>query len=282
MKKEKTASAVRRADIASVSVVIPCYRCARTIERALTSVAVQTVRPAEVILVDDASGDDTWSVLTELAKAYPGWIKLLRFEENQGAASARNAGWAAATQAYVAFLDADDSWNTEKLHVQYAYMRNNPEVSLCGHRCVWLQDGEVLPVLQKEFHSTKISATSLLFKNAFFTPSVMLKRDIRHRFQKGKRFAEDFLLWQQIAFSGLNVVRIESPLAYIHKSPYGAGGLSAQLWRMESGELSNFVTLYRAGSINAPLHVAAILFSVLKFIRRLLLAQLSGLSKMLS
>ena len=273
---------IKKDAIAPVSVVIPCFRCGKTIRRALTSIVQQSKVPAEIILVDDASGDDTWSELTELANAYPGWIKLLRFEENQGAASARNAGWAAATQAYVAFLDADDSWNTEKLHVQYAYMRDNPEVSLCGHRCVLLQDEEALPVLQERFHSTKINATSLLFRNAFFTPSVMLKRDIRHRFQKRKRFAEDFLLWQQIAFSGLNVVRIESPLAYIHKSPYGAGGLSAQLWRMETGELGNFVTLYRAGSINTPLYVAASLFSMIKFVRRLLLARLSGLSKMWS
>lgn len=271
---------IKEGEFVPVSVVIPCFRCGQTIRRALTSVVQQSKVPAEVILVDDASGDDTWSVLTELANAYPGWVKLLRFEENQGAASARNAGWAAATQAYVAFLDADDSWNTEKLHVQYAYMCNNPEVSLCGHRCVLLQDGEVLPVLQKRLHSTRINAASLLFRNAFFTPSVMLKRDIRHRFQNGKRFAEDFLLWQQIAFSGLNVVRIESPLAYIHKPPFGAGGLSAQIWRMERGELSNFITLYRAGSINAPLYVTAVLFSMLKFIRRLLLARLSDLSKM--
>jgi len=264
---------------APVSVVIPCYKCSSTIERALSSVAGQTLRPAEVILVDDGSGDETSGVLETLKDKYGDWIHIVELPLNVGAASARNAGWNVATQPYIAFLDSDDSWNTEKLHVQYAYMRNNPEVSLCGHRCVLSQDGEALPVLQKRFDSTKINATSLLFRNAFFTPSVMLRRDIRHRFQKGKRFAEDFLLWQQIAFSGLNVVRIESPLAYIHKSPYGAGGLSAQLWRMETGELCNFLTLYRAGSINAPLYVAAILFSMIKFIRRLLLARLSGLSK---
>lgn len=267
---------------APVSVVIPCYQCSSTIERALSSVARQTLRPAEVILVNDGSGDETSDVLHALKHEYGEWVRILELPLNVGAASARNAGWNVATQSYIAFLDSDDSWNTEKLHVQYAYMRDNPEVSLCGHRCVLLQDREVLPVLQKRFYLTKISATSLLFRNAFFTPSVMLKRDIQHRFQKGKRFAEDFLLWQQIAFSGLNVVRIESPLAYIHKPPYGAGGLSAQLWRMESGELSNFVTLYRAGSINVQLYVTAILFSMIKFIRRLLLARLSDLSKMRS
>ena len=55
--------------MAPVSVVIPCYRCSLTIGRALASIAQQSMKPVEVILVDDASGDDTWVVLTKLATA---------------------------------------------------------------------------------------------------------------------------------------------------------------------------------------------------------------------
>ena len=56
---------------APVSVIIPCFRCTKTIARALASVAAQTLRPAEVILVDDASGDGTRAVLHELQAYYP-------------------------------------------------------------------------------------------------------------------------------------------------------------------------------------------------------------------
>ena len=63
---------------ASVSVVVPCFRCTDTIERAIASVAAQTVVPEEVILVDDASGDGTRMLLHEISRRYaPGWIKLV-------------------------------------------------------------------------------------------------------------------------------------------------------------------------------------------------------------
>ena len=79
---------------APVSVVIPCWRCSDTVGRAVASVAAQTLRPKEVILVDDGSGDETYSVLCDLADAYePHWIKVLALEQNGGAGWARNAGW---------------------------------------------------------------------------------------------------------------------------------------------------------------------------------------------
>jgi glycosyltransferase involved in cell wall biosynthesis len=264
-----------------VSVVIPCYRCARTIKRAIDSVFQQTQKPIEVILVDDASGDDTLSALLDLEKKYAGWIQVIKLNENLGAASARNSGWAMATQPYISFLDADDSWHPEKLCIQYEFMGSNQEVMLSGHRCILLDDGVIMPNLPEDLHTTKISASSLLFKNAFSTPTVMLKREVTFRFQEGKRFAEDFLLWQQIAFSGLQVVRIESPLAYVHKPLYGISGLSMHLWEMEKGELSNFITLYRDGGINLILYVVATLFSIIKYFKRVLVTLLNKLSKLL-
>lgn len=260
--------------IVPVSVIIPCFRCTETIKRAISSVLQQISMPTEVILVDDASGDETLAVLREFEQQYPDWIKVIALAENQGAASARNAGWAKASQSYIAFLDADDSWHPEKLCIQYEYMRKNPDITLCGHQCALLRDSESPPALPKNLQVTKISAGSLLLKNAFSTPTVILKRDIPFRFREGVRYSEDILLWQQIAFAGLQVVRIESPLAYVHKPFYGAGGLSAQLWKMEKGELSNFVVLYQAGSIGFLQCAVAILFSIIKFSKRLLVTTL--------
>lgn len=268
-------------DTVPVSVVIPCFRCTHTIQRAIDSVIKQTRKSAEVILVDDAGEDGSLQILQDLEQTYPDWIKVIALSENQGAASARNAGWAAAAQPYIAFLDADDSWHPEKLRIQYEYMLHNPDVAVSGHQCIWLPDCEILPALPKNFLLTKISANGLLFKNAFSTPTVMLKRDIPFRFQDGKRFAEDLFLWQKIAFSNFQVMRIESPLAFVHKPLYGAGGLSAQLWKMEKGELSNFVALYQTCSINFLLYAAATFFSIIKFIKRLLMTGLIGLAKLL-
>lgn len=256
--------------VVPISVVIPCYRCSQTIERAVHSVKNQTESPAEIILVDDASGDETLGVLKGIAQQYPEFYKIVALKNNGGAASARNAGWAIATQPYIAFLDADDTWHPEKLRIQYGYLKSNPEVVLCGHQCILSSEGSEPRMLPKSTPTKIISSRSLLFRNAFSTPTVMIKRDIPFRFSDGTRYAEDVQLWQQIAFSDLSIVRIEMPLAYIHKAAYGVGGLSANMMKMEMGELDNFLLLHQQKKIGSTLLLLACVVSVIKFFKRLL------------
>jgi len=258
-----------------VSVVIPCYRCAGTIARAVDSVFTQSCRPAELFLIDDCSADGTLETLFRLRDSYPqAWITVISLSQNKGPASARNAGWDAATQPYVAFLDADDSWHPEKLRMQYLLMSSNPDIVLCGHRCLHLQEGDQPPNIQEFYDATEIRARHLLFANAFSTPTVMLRRSLTFRFADGQRWAEDFFLWQRIACEGLRIVRLELPLAYIHKAVYGAGGLSGQLFEMEKGELHNLKWLYKAQKIGFFLYVLASGLSLAKFLKRLVLARI--------
>lgn len=265
---------------APISVVVPCFRCSSTIERAIDSVAAQTIPPFEVILVDDASGDQTRSALEAISGRYKaGWIKLVLLNQNVGAASARNAGWAVATQPYIAFLDSDDSWHSEKLAIQYGYMRDNPNIALSGHQCALFKKATTEMKASSNWNVTNISARSLLFRNAFSTPTVMLKSEVALRFQEGQRCAEDVFLWQKLAFLGMKVIRIETPLAYVHKPLYGVSGLSAQLWKMEQGELSNFASLRESKTIGWPLFFIATSFSCIKFIRRIILTKIIGRKK---
>lgn len=266
----------RYGDTVPVSTVIPCFRCARTIGRALESVFQQSQVPAEIILVDDASNDDTLQVLLQFEREKPEWIKVVSLKENSGAASARNAGWALATQTYIAFLDADDTWHPEKLRIQYEFLKSNPGVSLCGHLCA--ESGvDALSSINACFRITNISAMELLFKSAFSTPTVMLKREMSCRFPEGMRYAEDAFLWQQIAFSGMSVVRMEVQLAYLYKARYGFGGLSSNMWKMEQGELGNFYEHYKAERIGIILLSIISAFSLIKYIKRMLVL---GLIKM--
>jgi glycosyltransferase involved in cell wall biosynthesis len=260
---------IKHGEFATVSVVIPCYRCGKTIVRALASVVQQSKLPAEVILVDDASGDDTWAVLTELEKAYPGWIKLLRLENNQGAASARNAGWAVASQLYIAFLDADDTWHPRKIEIQYGYMNANPDVVLCGHGYRLLNQN-ILPdwtVVQGD--AERIRKWTLILSNKFVTPSVMVRRDVGQRFVERQRYMEDHMLWLKIICSGGRVAKLPAELAAIYKEPFGVTGLSAQVWLMERGDLGNYRRLYREKYIESYQFAALGAYSVLKYVRRL-------------
>ncbi|MDD2918625.1 glycosyltransferase family 2 protein [Rhodoferax sp.] len=259
-------------DMAAVSVVVPCYRCARTLERAIASVAAQTQRPEEVILVDDASGDETREIMKKLSRQFEsGWIKLVFLDENVGAGSARNAGWSIASQPYVAFLDADDAWHFRKIEIQYGYMRALPDVVLCGHGFRLLKQG-VLPYWSVGLgHAREVSKWAMLVSNQFVTPSVMIKREVHHRFIERQRYMEDHMLWLRVVCAGDRVVKLPVALAAIYKDPFGVTGLSSRVWLMERSDLGNYRRLYRAGHVNAPQLGVLVAYSLLKYLRRLVI-----------
>lgn len=112
-----------------VSVVIPTYNHARFLAQAIESALGQTLRPFEVIVVDDGSTDDSARILSRYADR----IQVIR-QTNQGVATARNAGAAVASGDLLAFLDADDVWLPGKLEKQAQRFQADPELGLvhCG------------------------------------------------------------------------------------------------------------------------------------------------------
>ncbi|MFT3735704.1 MAG: glycosyltransferase family 2 protein [Rhodocyclaceae bacterium] len=250
-----------------VSVVIPCYRCAETLPRAVASVLAQTAQAAEIVLVDDASGDDTLACMQALQQAHPaGFVRLVSAVGNGGAGEARNLGWADATQAWIAFLDADDVWHPEKLARQFDWLQAHPQVVASVHRSVQVQEVALPAVLP----AWEISLSALLFANMIPTRSVMLRRDLSQRFPRGWRYAEDYMLWLDIVASGGRVAMLDVPMAFSFRPEFSAGGLSARLWKMESGELACYNNLRRQGRIGWPLWCAASAWSLLRYFKRLL------------
>lgn len=266
-------------DFAAVSVVIPCFRSGTTIRRAINSVMQQTLRPREVIIVDDASSDETPAVLHDIQREYPDLVRIILLQKNVGAASARNAGWRAATQPYVAFLDSDDSWHPDKLRIQYTHMAGHPELSVTGHLCEVAPNGNRSAPIQESFSIKEIKARQLVFRNYFSTPTVMVKRDLPVRFTEGKRYAEDHWVWQSNAFLGQRIVRLELTLAYLYKAPFGDDGLSANLVRMELGELDNLLRLWRQEHISFVCYSVAVALSLIKFCKRFIVTRLQRLAK---
>ncbi|MCD0504148.1 glycosyltransferase family 2 protein [Bordetella petrii] len=104
-----------------VSIVMPAYNARRFIGAAIESVLAQTCPDWELIIVDDASTDDT----AEVVRAYQRRDARIRYEKsvpNQGVAAARNRALDLARGRYVAFLDSDDLWEPAKLAQQMAFM----------------------------------------------------------------------------------------------------------------------------------------------------------------
>jgi glycosyltransferase involved in cell wall biosynthesis len=109
----------------SVSVVIPTFNRREFVCEAIDSVLAQTIRPAQVLIIDDGSEDGTEEALHRYGSA----ISYHR-QQNRGVSAARNLGLSLATGDYVALLDSDDKWHRHKLETQLAIMRRLPQLSL--------------------------------------------------------------------------------------------------------------------------------------------------------
>jgi teichuronic acid biosynthesis glycosyltransferase TuaG len=103
-----------------VSVVTPAFNSERTISRVIRSVAAQSGASFEHIIIDDGSNDATVEIVKGFISKYA-HIRLIE-QRNQGPGPARNTGISVADGEYIAFLDADDFWEKDKLALQLNYM----------------------------------------------------------------------------------------------------------------------------------------------------------------
>jgi glycosyltransferase involved in cell wall biosynthesis len=180
-----------------VSVVIPAHNSAITIERAVDSVLAQTVRPLEIIVVDDGSTDGT----VEALGRYGNDVTVLR-QRNRGAGEARNAGVAAASGRYVGFLDADDEWLPGKLEVQFRQLRRNTNAAVLSAAAAYIDNNGRLQSVGRARFSGRV-LHRLLHYNPIVTSSVILERDCLVSLGKWFRSelapSEDWELWLRLA-----------------------------------------------------------------------------------
>lgn len=117
---------------ADVSVVIPFHNREQYIDEAIQSVLAQTVKPLEIIVVNDASDKESRQRLDHWA----GVCRIIDLKKNVGPAAARNEGIRQAKGQFIAFLDDDDLWLPQKLELQLRYMQEHPDCALlCSN--VW-------------------------------------------------------------------------------------------------------------------------------------------------
>jgi len=254
--------------VADVSVVIPCFNSESTVIRAIESVAFQTCLPAELIVIDDASSDGTVEVVKNFIRSYEGQmaVVLKMCLKNSGPSITRNIGWDMARHSYVAFLDSDDEWRSDKIEIQYRWMASNHQCVLSGHKCLYPGASRAD---NDDMCFKKVDPWRILVSNPFPTPSVMIKRDVSFRFDTRLKRLEDQLLWAEISLSGHGCYFSPVPMTFVHKKAYGAGGLSASLIKMEIGELMMYKILYEKKYISFFQFLFFEIFSIMKFARRL-------------
>jgi len=178
----------------NISVIIPAYNAARFLPRCLNSVFAQTLKPKEIVVVDDGSTDDTAALAGQLG------ARVISIP-NSGISNARNVGIQSASGEWIALLDADDSWAPEKLERQAASIRSGTVLVYTGLR---IFDDAGTRAERPAIDA--ISAMTMLRYHNPITPStVLVKRDAVIRvggFRQGILSCEDWELWVRLKHLG--------------------------------------------------------------------------------
>jgi glycosyltransferase involved in cell wall biosynthesis len=216
-----------------VTVLIPAYNAASTIERALASVWRQNYPEMEVIVVDDCSSDDTGTRVQKLGFAN---LRLIRLEKNRGVSGALNVGIQQARTEFIAFLDSDDEWLDAKLIKQLPIIEARPEMTFiaCGGEAVG-PAGHVLHTFGLDLppYSPREFWRPLLVKAYFSRATVVARRSALIQaggFDEALRVSEDQDMWIKLAANGETGLVKEVLVRYYH-SP---GSLSGSYWEREA------------------------------------------------
>lgn len=194
----------------AVSVIIPAYNRPGFLAEALASVAAQTFREFEVIVVDDGSGED----LAGVVKPHSTMARLVR-QDHGGPAVARNHGLRVARADVVAFLDSDDLWLPRKLERFVSEFSRVPDVRvLYGPMLPMEEHGELVAGRGKPRHAGDI--TQILYRSCFVDiPTVVCRKKVLTEaggFDESLSVCEDYDLWLRVSLKE-RFGFIEEPLA---------------------------------------------------------------------
>lgn len=218
------------------SIITTSFNYERFVGQTIESVLNQTFQDWELILVDDCSGDDSWSIISRYGDPR---IRAFRFEKNRGACSAYNYGLARARSRFVASLDSDDLFSPEKLARQHAFLIAHPDVDICG---TWLLEidpdgnrvGEDALIYEPWFniHVDLNDPASWIWKNRLCHSSSVVRRALHDQvgpFREDLIYTPDWQFWLRALVAGARFAVIEEPLTLYrnhgsnitHKRPMG-------------------------------------------------------------
>jgi len=208
-----------------VSVIVPTYNRAHTLERTLGSIYAQTFHDYEIILVDDGSTDGTGAFIEKLKRNTLKYV----FQENKGVAEARNTGVRTSSGTYVAFCDSDDFWLPKKLEKQ---MRLFTDDIALVYSDVYLFEDPARPKGKGYEFMTPYRGfvyAELLRKNFIGTSSVIVKKSHLNKPFAGQT-CEDWQMWLSVAKHG-RFDYVDEPLVYYYEHSQGLSKSKARVLR---------------------------------------------------
>ena len=162
-----------------ISIIMPAYNAEKTIAASIGSVLAQSLQDWELLVIDDCSGDGTRDTVQELIRGLPSTaadrVHLICREQNEGVSSARNLGAEMARGHWIAFLDSDDLWATDKLEKQMQLLAAHPDAGILFTGSAFIRGNEerssyVLQVPEE------ITYRKLLRQNLISCSSVVMRR----------------------------------------------------------------------------------------------------------
>ncbi|MDE7137546.1 MAG: glycosyltransferase family 2 protein [Ruminococcus sp.] len=174
-----------------VSVVIPSYNRALTINRSVCSVLNQTYKDIEVIVVDDCSSDNTREVIESINDER---LRYYCLEENSGACVARNKGIELAKGEYIAFQDSDDEWLPNKLEIQIKKLQaSKADVCFCKMK-QFFSDGSSEKFFPKGLQEGIVRYEQLYEFSRVSTQTIFAKREVcmKHKFDRLVTKSQDY------------------------------------------------------------------------------------------
>jgi glycosyltransferase involved in cell wall biosynthesis len=199
----------------ALSVLMPVHNCEPYIRAAMESVLNQTFSDFEFIILDDGSTDGTWREL--LPFQADSRVVLLR-RPHQGFAASLNEGLKHCRAPLIARMDGDDICENHRFATQMAYMKEHPEIAVCGS---WIKlFGDKEEVWHYRRTDGQIKSLMTFARTGFGHNAVMIRRDVFEQFQYEPEFDcyEDYRLWTSIAAkSRLRFANIQEVLVHYRK-----------------------------------------------------------------
>lgn len=229
----------------TVSIVMPVYNSEEFVNRSIESILNQTYTDFELIIVDDCSTDQTQSLVKKIASVDER-VRLLRLNENSGAAVARNLAINEARGRYIAFLDSDDLWHEEKLSKQLSFMQDNQVAFTYSSYTQIDEEGNSLAEISVP---SKVGYKQLLKTNVIGCLTVIYDAEIIGKQEMPLiRKRQDFGLWLKLLKIVDYAYGIKEPLAFyrVRKGSISSNKLSAAKFTWDLYRKIECLPLYKA------------------------------------
>jgi teichuronic acid biosynthesis glycosyltransferase TuaG len=191
-----------------ISIIIPFYNSAYTLEEAISSAMAQSWQDLEILMLDDGSTDASRRIVQKLAEL-DNRIQLFPSEKNLGVEATRNRGLDLARGEWIAFLDADDAWLPDKLEKQMA--------CLCQSRCDLCYTGysfidRASRTIRQPYEVPEaITWRQFLAENVIGCSTALFRKPDTIRLRSGYGH-EDYVFWLELLRAGYKAVGINEPL----------------------------------------------------------------------